>query len=74
MNPKKPLPLDENLEQRFFGIDKSSISLSSDPQNEIYPKNRCKCGVQSQTAIFWCLEICDKFKALSSECEAKSCC
>jgi hypothetical protein len=21
MNPKKPLPLDENLEQRFFGVD-----------------------------------------------------
>jgi hypothetical protein len=42
MNPKKPLPFDSNLEQRFFGVDKFSISLSSRPQNEIYPKTVAK--------------------------------
>src|SRR4028119_1347397 len=31
MNPKKPLPVDANLEQRLFGIDKFSISLTSRP-------------------------------------------
>jgi hypothetical protein len=26
------------------------------------PKNRCLCGVQSQTAVFWHLQAFDKFE------------
>jgi hypothetical protein len=44
MNPKKPLPFDSNLEQRFFGIYQVLDLFKFSPLKRDLSKNRCRVG------------------------------
>jgi len=44
MNPKKPLPFDSNLEQRFFGVDNVLDQFNFSPLKRDLSKDRCTVG------------------------------
>jgi len=73
MNPKKPLPFETNLEQRFFGVDNVLDQFNFSPLKRDLSKNRCQVGRNYEQRFF------DVWKSLnlrasSGECEAKDRC
>jgi hypothetical protein len=44
MNPKKPLPFETNLEQRFFGVDNVLDQFNFSPLKRDLSKDRCRVG------------------------------
>jgi len=69
MNPKKPLPLDENLEQRFFGIDNVLDQCNFSPLKRDLSKNRCPVGSNYKQRFFDVWKYLMSLRALSNECE-----
>jgi len=45
MNPKKPLPFETNLEQRFFGVDNVLDQFNFSPLKRDLSKDRCRVGL-----------------------------
>jgi hypothetical protein len=71
MNPKKPLPLDENLEQRFFGVDNVLDQFNLSPLKRDLSKDRCTVAINYKQRFFDVWRYLMSLRALPSECEAK---
>jgi hypothetical protein len=52
MNPKKPLPFDGNLEQRFFGVDNVLDQFKFLPLKRDLSKSRCRVTVKYAQRFF----------------------
>jgi hypothetical protein len=74
MNPKKPLPFETNLEQRFFGVDNVLDQFNFSPLKRDLSKDRCRVGSNYKQRFFDVWRYLMSLRALSAECEAKYCC
>jgi hypothetical protein len=52
MNPKKPLPFDANLEQRFFGVDNVLDQFKFSPLKRNLSKDRCPVAINYKQRFF----------------------
>jgi hypothetical protein len=52
MNPKKPLPFETNLEQRFFGVDNVLDQFNFSPLKRDLSKDRCTVGRNYEQRFF----------------------
>jgi hypothetical protein len=52
MNPKKPLPFETNLEQRFFGVDNVLDQFNFSPLKRDLSKDRCGVGLNYKQRFF----------------------
>jgi hypothetical protein len=73
MNPKKPLPFDSNLEQRFFGVDNVLDQFNFSPLKRDLSKNRCQVGRNYEQRFFDVWKYLN-LRASFGECEAKERC
>jgi hypothetical protein len=72
MDPKKPLPLDKNLKQRFFRVDNVLDQFKFSPLKRDLSKNRCQVGAITNSGFFDVWKYLTNLRALPSECEAKA--
>ena len=74
MNPKKPLPFETNLEQRFFGVDNVLDLFNFSPLKRDLSKDRCRVGAITNSGFFDVWRYLMNLRASSGECEAKDRC
>jgi hypothetical protein len=74
MNPKKPLPFDSNLEQRFFGVDNVLDQFNFSPLKRDLSKDRCSVGINHKQRFFDLWGYLTNLRASSGECEPKNRC
>jgi hypothetical protein len=74
MNPKKPLPFEANLEQRFFGIDNVLDLFNFSPLKRDLSKDRCTVGRNYEQRFFDVWRYLMNLRASFGECEAKDRC
>ena len=74
MNPKKPLPFETNLKQRFFGIYQVLDLFKFSPLKRDLSKNRCLVGSNYEQRFFDVWKYLMSLRAPSDECEAKDRC
>jgi len=71
MNPKKLLPFNANLEQRFFGVDNVLDQFNLSPLKRNLSKDRCRVGSNYKQQFFDVWKYLMNLRASSGECEAK---
>jgi hypothetical protein len=74
MNPKKPLPFETNLEQRFFGVDNVFDQFNFSPLKRDLSKDRCRVAINYKQRFFGVWRYLMNLRASSNECEAKERC
>jgi hypothetical protein len=74
MNPKKPLPFETNLEQRFFGVDNVLDQFNFSPLKRDLSKDRCKVSINYRQRFFDVWRYLMNLRASSGECEPKDRC
>jgi hypothetical protein len=73
MNPKKPLPFEINLEQRFFGVDNVLDQFNFSPLKRDLSKDRCPVGRNYKQRFFDVWKYLN-LRASFGECETKERC
>jgi len=74
MNPKKPLPFDSNLEQRFFGVDNVLDQFKFSPSKRDLSKDRCQVSSNYEQRFFDLWGYLMNLRASSGEYEPKNRC
>jgi hypothetical protein len=74
VSPKKPLPFETNLAQRFFGVDNVLDQFNFSPLKRDLSKDRCKVGNNYEQQFFDLWRYLMNLRASSGECEAKDRC